>query len=229
MKLHAAIYKSPYPTQGRFENVFIQDVYYKINRIENLFVVKFQMYYEHDSKRIILDENQLSFKGTNIEIGSGLATSNKTAIIKVTNVNYNPEIPQIIEVANPEYDVNISPTLEVENPDYDANIEGSLPTITIPNPDYKPFTIFIANPDYVPQFEELPLLQYLQSHQGQFPEVYEVIDFGYPTYEDAIQYFTGGELGSPELFLINDFAKEWLKNNLQMKGEIIGKQFNFLI
>lgn len=227
MKLHTATYKSPYPTQGTFENIYIEDVSYRINRIEKLLVIKFQMYYEVDSKRIVLDENQLSFKGSNSDLSQGLPNSNKTAYIKVYNPDYNPEIPQTIEVPNPNYDENIPITIEIANPDYDENIEGSLPTISIPNPEYILPTMTIVNPDYIVESYETPLLEYLYSHEGQMPEQYEVIEWGYPTYEDALNYFEGGTLDNPELSITNPFAKEWLKQNLQMKGEAI-TQFEFI-
>lgn len=201
MKLFVETYKSPYPTQGVFENVFIEDVAYRINRTDNLFIVHFQMYYfTEDAKRVVLDETQLSFRGTNLDMQNGSPTTNKTAVIKLLDFMYDPEIPQF---------------LETPNPDYDENTEGSQPFL------------YSANPEYIPESGEVPLLQYLSNNNGQFPASYEMVEWGFPTYEDALQYFEGGTLDLPELSIINPFAKEWLKNTLQMKGEPI-LQFEFI-
>jgi hypothetical protein len=60
------------------------------------------------------------------------------------------------------------------------------------------------------------------------PEDYQMVDWGFPTYEAVLPNFTGGTLNEPELNLTNDFAKAWLKHNVFMKGEKVGVQFDFV-
>lgn len=200
MKLFAEIYPSPQDNEGTYQNVYIEDVSYQVKRNENLFSIDFEMYHFKNDKRVKLDEFKISFRGSNADLENGLPTTNKTAIIKLLDFIFDPEIPQFLETANPEYD---------------ENIEGSQPILYSPNPAY------------IPESGEIPLLQYLYNHGGQMPESYEVVEWGFPTYTDALQYFDGGTLDNPELLITNPFAKEWLKNTIQMKGEPI-TQFNFI-
>lgn len=228
MKLKALTYNSPVDTEGTYENVYIEDVSYEIKRTENFFAINFEMYHIKNSKRVVLDTFRISFRGTNAEHEQGLPTTNKTAFLRITNPNYDPNIPSTIEAANPEYNPEIPVTIVIVNPDYDENVEGSLPTMEIPNPDYISPTIVVPNPDYVSEKSVVPLLDYLYSHQGVMPAEYEVVDWGYPTYENVMGYFSGGTLTNPELHITDPFAKEWLKNNMQMKGEFIKEQFDFI-
>ena len=68
------------------------------------------------------------------------------------------------------------------------------------------------------------------THEGVLPDDYTIVDWGYPTYEDAITYFSGGTINAPELFIDNPFAREWLKVNLLMKLKSIsdGNTFEFI-
>lgn len=228
MKLKALTYNSPVDTEGTYENVYIEDVSFEIKRNENFFAIDFEMYHIKNDKRVKLDSARIAFKGNNTELEQGLPTTNRTAVLKVFNPDYDPNIPQFLTVDNPEHDPNIPATIEVANPDYDETIEGSLPTKEVANPDYIYPTMSIPNQDYIAEFYEIPMLQYLYQNSGQMPANYEILDWGYPTYEDAMQYFVGGELSSPELIVENPFAKEWLKNTMQMKGELIKEQFEFI-
>ncbi|HET8885870.1 MAG TPA: hypothetical protein VFM70_05900 [Salinimicrobium sp.] len=89
------------------------------------------------------------------------------------------------------------------------------------------------NPNYDPQAEgseeylHEKLMDYLAVHEGIFPEGYTITNYGYPTLEKALQYFTGGTLAQPEVFLEAELAKGWLLNTLSLNGEIVGRQFQF--
>lgn len=72
------------------------------------------------------------------------------------------------------------------------------------------------------------LIDYIMENQGNYPENYEMVDWGYPSYEDALTYLSGGSFQSPELHPINEFVRAWILNTVIMKGEFIGKQFQFV-
>ena len=55
-----------------------------------------------------------------------------------------------------------------------------------------------------------------------------MVDWGFPSYEDALLYLNGGSFQSPEIQPVNEFVKAWILNNVVMKGEFIGKQFQFV-
>lgn len=224
MKLHAEIYPSPVDVEGTHNNVFIEDVSYEIKREENFFAVDFEMYTLKNDKRIILDKARLAFKGTDEESAQGKPTSNKTALLNVKNPEYNPNVLQYID--NPDYDPEAPETITIANPDYIAGdlMHNSI-TIEVPNPKR---IQMIPNPNYIPEFSTVPLLKYLVEHQGQMPEEYEVKDWGYPTYTAVMQYFSGGTLDAPELFIESPFAREWLLNTMQMKGQHIKEHFEFV-
>lgn len=71
------------------------------------------------------------------------------------------------------------------------------------------------------------LIKWLIDNNGDYPTNYKMIDWGYPSYEQALSFLTGGTLDNPEINPINNFVEDWLKNTLVMKGEFIGKQFEF--
>lgn len=73
------------------------------------------------------------------------------------------------------------------------------------------------------------LIDYLQANSGAFPTNYTMVDWGFPSYEDALNYLTGGTFASPEINPVNQFVKDWIKNTVIMKGELIGKQFEFVV
>lgn len=78
--------------------------------------------------------------------------------------------------------------------------------------------------------EEEPrgLIAYITENQGAYPENYEMIDWGYPSYEDALNYLDGGSFDVPEIQPANDFVKLWLLNTIIMKNEHIVNQFQFI-
>jgi hypothetical protein len=72
------------------------------------------------------------------------------------------------------------------------------------------------------------LIDYVISNGGNYPTNYEMVDWGYPSYEDSLTYLSGGSFQSPELQPVNDFVKAWILNTVIMKGEYIGVQFEFV-
>jgi hypothetical protein len=177
---------------------------------------------------------------------------------KIPNPDYDTlvdAIPFTVEIPNPDYDALVDAiplTVEIENLKYDIEV-NSIP-LYIPDPEYILYSPFIANPDYDEQVASIPnlieidnpdydaeveavkrrvtisMLDYLHENEGVMPEDFEVIDWGYPTYEDAIGYFSGGTIESPELFLTNTFAQQWCLVNIIMKNKSIsdGNSFEFI-
>lgn len=96
---------------------------------------------------------------------------------------------------------NRTTTMSIPNPDYDAQIEDSEERITV------------------------PLFAYLMANNGVMPQDYEIVDFGWPTYEKVMQYFEGGTLENPEITISAPLAIGFLMNNLVMNGEAVGVQF----
>lgn len=206
MKLHAPIYTSPIPTEGTFTDVYVEEKNFLIQRDNRLFAIEFEMYYLKEGKKIIFPEPfRLEFRGNNTDPEN----SNRTTLVLVPNPDYAAQVAVI-------------PTeLLVTNPDYDAELEGSEPFIYVANPNY------VAQVAGVHERVEVPLFKYV-AENGAFPADYEIVDWGFPTYQTVLLNFDGGNLEAPELFLNNDFAKGWLLNNVYMKGEALFKQFNFV-
>jgi len=71
------------------------------------------------------------------------------------------------------------------------------------------------------------LIDYLMNNGGAYPTDFKMIDWGYPTYEQALNFLTGGSFASPEIHPLNEFVKGWILNTVIMKGEFIGNQFQF--
>jgi hypothetical protein len=71
------------------------------------------------------------------------------------------------------------------------------------------------------------LIQFIEENQA-YPTDYTMLDWGFPTYEAALNYLTGGTFDSPEINPANQFVKEWILNSVVMKGELIGTQFKFV-
>ncbi len=104
----------------------------------------------------------------------------------------------------------------------DSVTSNKLAVISVPNEDYD------SEVEDSPLMVNVPLLQYLYTHDGVLPEVYDVVDWGYPNFQDALLYFNGGDRNNPEIEVVNPFAKEWIKHNIIIKGEQIGNQFEFV-
>jgi len=206
MKLIAPVYHSPILTEGTFENVFIEDRNFLLQRSNNYFTIIFDMYCIRESHKIILDSFIISFLGINSES----TNSNRTTVISIPNPNYESEV------------LLIPTTVQISNPDYVFGEEGSEEFLTIPNPNYESMVTSI------PLRTEVGMFRYIMyDNNGEMPTDYEIVDWGYPTYQDVLRNFDGGTLTNPELILNNDFAKGWFLNNVYMKGEKVGNQFNF--
>jgi len=113
---------------------------------------------------------------------------------------------------------NRTTILSIPNVDYDAQVAA----IDVEAEDYEALVAA------VPTRVNVPMLEYLSTHEGVLPEGYEVVDWGFPSYEDVLQYFEGGSLAEPELFVTQPFARQWFLNNIYMKGEKVGTQFTFI-
>lgn len=98
---------------------------------------------------------------------------------------------------------NVTATFSIPNPDYNAAIEGSEQRMIV------------------------PMIAYLQQHQGIFPEDFVMVNWGFPTFEDAITYFIGGNLEVQNISISNTFAAQWFLNTFEINGEKIGAQFTF--
>ena len=162
MKLTSPIYNSPTLTEGKFENVFIEETAITLKRKDSYLRIDFDMYIEKDNQLIFLDKSSIAFQGMNSDSNS----TNRKATFKFL--------------------------------------------------------------DDLEQQEPRGLIDYIMANQGNYPQDYEMVDWGYPSYEDALTFLSGGSFQSPELQPINDFVKSWLLNTVTMKGEFIGKQFQFI-
>ncbi|WP_158728384.1 MULTISPECIES: hypothetical protein [unclassified Flavobacterium] len=56
---------------------------------------------------------------------------------------------------------------------------------------------------------------------------FEIVDFGYPTYEKGMIYFDGGTLESPEILISEPLAIGFLMNKLIMNVSLLG--FNLIL
>lgn len=162
MKLISQLYKSPIPTEGKFENVFIEETAITLKRKDSYLRIDFDMYIQENGQTIVLDKSFIAFQGMNDDESS----TNRKSTFKFLN---DPE-----------------------------------------------------------EQEPRGLIEYLNANQGNYPDNFKMIDWGYPSYEDALTYLTGGSFQSPELHPLNEFVKAWILNTVIMKGEFIGVQFQFV-
>jgi len=73
------------------------------------------------------------------------------------------------------------------------------------------------------------LISYLMGNNGVYPTNYTMVNWGYPTYQQALTFLTGGSFQNPEIQPLNQFVEEWIKNKIVMKGEKIGVQLSFVV
>lgn len=85
---------------------------------------------------------------------------------------------------------------------------------------------FKFNDDTAEQ-EPRGFIQWITENQS-YPTNYTMIDWGYPTYEQVLNFLTGGTFASPEINPANEFVKNWILNTVIMKNELIGAQFQFV-
>lgn len=100
---------------------------------------------------------------------------------------------------------NKTTLVSIDNPDYDAQTPESKEKITV--------ALFDSLGNFTFDVTTIP---------------FEVVDFGYPTYEKVMQYFSGGTLESPEINITSPLAIGFLMNNLIMNGEAVGNQFTLV-
>lgn len=199
---------------GVFEEMFVQEKKFSIEKGRKYLLIEFEMYYFKDGEKTIHSERSIAFYGMTGDESS----SNRTAIISIPNPDYDAmvaAIPETVQVpAQPEF--VLIDDVETPNPDYDAE-----DLVTIPNPDYENMVNSVA------RHNSIPLLQYLYTHEGNLPEEFEVLDWGYPNFEDALSYFSGGDRSNLDISITNPFARDWFRNTLVMDNQKI-TQFNFV-
>jgi len=95
--------------------------------------------------------------------------------------------------------------------------------------------VSIANPNYDsldPESKIKSIVPLFDSIGGYTFDVttipFEVVDFGWPTYEKVMNYFTGGTLASPEIVITEPLAVGFLTSKLVINGEVVGAQFLLL-
>jgi hypothetical protein len=103
-----------------------------------------------------------------------------------------------------EVSTNKTTLISIPNPDYDAEVEDSQERLTV------------------------GLFAYLEENNGVYPEDYNIVDYGYPTYEKALQYFEGGTFESPEIVITEPLAIGFILNTLVINGEVVGSQFSIV-
>jgi hypothetical protein len=111
------------------------------------------------------------------------------------------EIMGFLGMEADEINSNRTTTISIPNPEFNAEIEGSQERIKV------------------------GLFEYLHTKSGVIPTDYFVVDYGFPTYEKVMAYFSGGTLEAPEIFITDPLAIGFLMNNLVVNGEIVGNQF----
>lgn len=89
------------------------------------------------------------------------------------------------------------------------------------NPDYDG-----TNDKYIG--DEIPLIRFLADNGSILPNGYEITDYGFPNYTDALKYFSGGSMESPEISVTNPIAIGFLLNKLIINDEPIGNQFQIV-
>lgn len=162
MKLTSQIYNSPILTEGKFENVFIEETAITLKRKDSYLRIDFDMYVVIEGQIVFLDKSTIAFQGMNTDSIS----TNRKSTFKFLNDSEEQEPRSLID--------------------------------------------------------------YIMGNGGNYPESYQMVYWGYPSYEDALTYLSGGSFQSPELYPINEFVKAWILNTVVMKGEFIGKQFQFV-
>lgn len=95
--------------------------------------------------------------------------------------------------------------------------------VSIDNPDYNPEDL--ENPENTEKIT-VPLFGSAGEYTFDAANIpFEIVDFGYPTYEKVMHYFTGGDLESPEIVITEPLAIGFLTSKLIINGEPVGAQF----
>ncbi|KIQ22643.1 hypothetical protein RT99_05915 [Flavobacterium sp. MEB061] len=159
MKLNTTLYVSPIVTEGKFDDVYIEDTSFELNRKDSILRINFEMFYFRDGKRTVISTASLGFQGMNDDVNS----TNEKTLFKFND---------------------------------SEDTHG--------------------------------LIQYFLDNNGMYPENSEIVNWGFPSFEDALTYLNGGSFQNPELHPVNDFVKDWIRNSVIMKSEAIGNQFEFV-
>lgn len=112
-------------------------------------------------------------------------------------------------------DTNRTMIMKYPNPDYDPNYEfteGDTEEL-IDKKTTLEFTVLV--------------LRYLADNNNQFPTGFEVVDWGYPNYQDLANFFFGDDFGNEDIIITNPLAEMWFLNQKEL-GEAIGAQFQFV-
>lgn len=101
MKLSAPIYNSPLFTEGKFENVFIEETSLQLKRSDSYLKIDFEMYIIRNSQKVVLEKASIAFQGMNNDENS----TNRKATFKFNN---SEEIHGLIEyiTQNSQYPEN---------------------------------------------------------------------------------------------------------------------------
>ena len=92
----------------------------------------------------------------------------------------------------------------------------------------------VANPVHNPEDENseefliVPLFDTQGNQNYPLEEILEIADYGYPTYEKAINMFLGGTFSSPEIILNDPLVIGFILNTLCLNGQLIKEQFEII-
>lgn len=96
MKLTSQIYNSPILTEGKFENVSIEETAITLKRQDSYLRIDFNMYIEKEGKLIVLDSSSIAFQGMNEDENS----TNRRATFKFLNDTEEQEPRPLIPYLN---------------------------------------------------------------------------------------------------------------------------------
>lgn len=94
--------------------------------------------------------------------------------------------------------------------------------------------VIVANPVHNPEDENseefliVPLFDTQGNQNYPLEEILEIADYGYPTYEKAINMFHGGTFSSPEIILNDPLVIGFILNTLCLNGQLIKEQFEII-
>lgn len=115
----------------------------------------------------------------------------------------------------------------------DDNNTNQTAFVKVLNPDYD--SDFVEDEDttteeYLHKTSEFfikPLLEHLAANGGKLNKTDVITDFGYPTYEEVVTYFDGGDFDTPAISLSNPIAQGFVLSKLIINGQAAGVQFKF--
>ena len=96
MKLTSQIYNSPILTEGKFENVAIEETSITLKRQDSYLKIDFEMYIEKEGQTILLDKSTIAFQGMNDDEVS----TNRTSTFKFKDDTEEQEPRPLITYLN---------------------------------------------------------------------------------------------------------------------------------